>query len=253
MNLKSQALLFCYGTFSMVISLSRLCAQELPASGLYEIVSGQYVECCGFAGPIPYSLPYERQSFIQFSIDGQTQLASMAFLREDQSVFSAFRCPPEAPIAFRFGNGVVSGNSVTFQSNPGPRGPAPAPKGESWKYTVTYGESGLRVDGELDVDEGFCSDVPTHFNHSNVMAVSVPQGPVLEGFRREGDQVLFQFTGQPANDFFVEFSESLPAQGWQSLTNFRAKLQPIQAVVTDALTNGMTRFYRVRQQDCQCD
>ena len=253
MNLKSQALLFCYGTFSMVlsmvISLRPLCAQQIPASGLYEISSGRYVECCGFAGPIPYTLPYAGQSFVQLLIERQTQLASMTFLQEDQqSVFSVFRCPPDAPIAFSFHNGVVSANTVTFVSNPGP-----VPRTDSWKYTVTYAESGLRIDGELEVDPGFCSDVPTHFSHTNVLAVLVRSGPTLEVLARDGDQVRFRFTGEPANDYFVEFTDRLPAQTWLVLTNFRAKLQPIEPLVTDYVTNGPARFYRVRQQDCQCD
>src|SRR6266516_446875 len=31
--------------------LASLRAQELPISGLYQIISGTYTECCGFAGP----------------------------------------------------------------------------------------------------------------------------------------------------------------------------------------------------------
>ena len=60
-------------------------------------------------------------------------------------------------------------------------------------------------------------------------------------------------TGEPPYDYFIEFSESLPATSWQSLTNYRAKIQTIEAVVTDCLTNHPARFYRIRKVDCQCD
>jgi hypothetical protein len=249
MNLKLQTPLLCYGIFSMMIPLQSACAQGVPASGLYEIVSGRYEECCGFGGPFVYSLPNPRQSFLQFTLDAQTKVASMAFLGDDrQTVFTIFPCPPGTPVPFSFDHGLVFSDRVVFHVDPGP-----LPNRAAWNYTVAASETGLHVDGALDVRAGFCADVPTDFNHSNVVAVPVLVGPLLEGFKRDGDQVQFKFTGEPANDFFVEFSDRLPAQSWLSLTNFRAKLQPIQAVVTDSLTNGPTRFYRVRQQDCQCD
>lgn len=40
---------------------------------------------------------------------------------------------------------------------------------------------------------------------------------------------------------------------WLALTNYRAKLQTIEAVVTDSLANGPRRFYRIRKEDCQCE
>jgi hypothetical protein len=78
--------------------------------------------------------------------------------------------------------------------------------------------------------------------------------PLLNAPQREGDILRFTFTGEPAYDYFVEFSDLLsPSANWQTLTNFRAKLQPIEAIVTDSVGQDGSRFYRIRKQDCQCE
>jgi hypothetical protein len=89
-----------------------------------------------------------------------------------------------------------------------------------------------------------------------VTAVNDPpiSGPLLSAPQREGDILRFTFTGEPAYDYFVEFSDLLsPSASWQTLTNFRAKLQPIEAIVTDSVGKDGSRFYRIRKQDCQCE
>jgi hypothetical protein len=61
----------------------------------------------------------------------------------------------------------------------------------------------------------------------------------------------FNFTGEPPYDYFVEYTQSLPAQSWLSLTNFRAKIGTIQALVSDPVTHS-ARFYRIRKEPCLC-
>jgi hypothetical protein len=95
--------------------------------------------------------------------------------------------------------------------------------------------------------------VADHFTHTNVVAVLTPAPPTIEGVEQDGDLLRFHFTGAPAYDYFVEYTESLTALNWLSLTNFRAKIETIEAVVTDPLRKDVTRFYRVRRQDCNCD
>jgi len=77
--------------------------------------------------------------------------------------------------------------------------------------------------------------------------------PAIVGLMREDSLLRFRFTGEPSYDYFVEFCESLSEANWLCLTNYRAKIQPLEAIVTDSLTNGAARFYRIRKQDCQCD
>lgn len=85
------------------------------------------------------------------------------------------------------------------------------------------------------------------------LSVETETRPRIESLERQGSLLRFRFTGEPPNDYFVEFSESLPTTNWLCLTNYRAKIQTIEAVVTDSLTNCPVRFYRIRKQDCLCD
>src|SRR5687768_6709817 len=61
--------------------------------GLYQIVSGLYLECCSLTGEIRRQLPNERQSFIRLTFDPKQEQATMAFLGADrQTVFGVFTC-----------------------------------------------------------------------------------------------------------------------------------------------------------------
>src|SRR5262245_15498116 len=87
--------------------------QAPPRSGLYQIVSGSYSECCGIAGELGYPLPNERQAFANLKIDSETTLARMTFLANNQqTIFTVFPCPPTPPFSFDFENGVVSSNEI---------------------------------------------------------------------------------------------------------------------------------------------
>src|SRR5215510_9069669 len=96
-------------------------AQNVPISGLYQIISGSYSECCGIAGDLGYALPAQPQTFVSLQIDPQTGFARMTFLGQDeQTVFSVTPCPPINPIHFRFDYGFVSSNQIFFHVDPGP-------------------------------------------------------------------------------------------------------------------------------------
>src|SRR6266436_9370464 len=84
-------------------------------SGLYQMISGTYTECCGFAGGIDRLLPYGRQSFVRLTIEPQSNLATMTFLGLDmQTVFSIAPCPSGDPIPFSFNYGFTSSNTIFF-------------------------------------------------------------------------------------------------------------------------------------------
>ena len=217
-----------------------------PRDGLYRITSGTYAACCGFVGnPIGYGLPAGPQSFVKLEIDSQNQTATMTFLGDDaQTVFTVQPCPPDPPIAFSFRYGFIFSNRMVFHVDPGPQ--------SYWNYEVPYTADTLHIDGILGLVRTSCADVPTRFTHSNVVATLVPPGPRIGGWERQGSTFRFQFSGEPPYDYFVEYTDSLPRRNWLSLTNFRAKLQSIQAVVTDPIDNGRARFYRVRKEPCLC-
>ena len=221
-----------------------------PESGMYQIVSGRYTECCGIAGPFVYNLPNNNQALVDLRIDPRTQLARMSIL--GQGGLAVFRIPqlgPRLGFTYSLSNGVVHPDRIEFGEIP-----SPTPTGQPpLRYTVSNYAGGLILSGTLYLGCLPCADIQSQFKHTNVVAVSALPRPIIQGVERDSGLLRFRFTGEPGNDYFVEFTESLPASNWLSLTNFRAKLEPIEAVVTDALSNSPARYYRIRKQDCQCD
>src|SRR5947207_12415585 len=75
-------------------------AHGAPASGIYQITSGEYRECCGIAGPLIYELPNQNQAFVQLTIDPQLNVARMSFLKAD--MHTVFTNWPSTSNAFTF-------------------------------------------------------------------------------------------------------------------------------------------------------
>jgi hypothetical protein len=170
-----------YANIALIISAvllgagnNRVCAQTSFSSGLYQIVSGSYRKCCGIAGSIVTALPADDQGFINLSIEPQTQLATMTFLAKDmKTVYSIVPCPVSDPIDFSFGFGFLSSDQIGFHVDPGP-----PPNSEYWNFVVSNSGRGLRVDGTLGLAGQMCSDVPTQFTFSNVVAVLLPSAQI---------------------------------------------------------------------------
>jgi hypothetical protein len=173
----------------------------------------------------------------------------MTFLAEDmQTIFSIPPLGPRSGFTFSLSNGMVLPDRIEFGSGFSPPGPGQPPL----SYTVSNSMDTLQINGTVILGCLPCADLPTQFKHTNVVAVLVPSAPGIAGIEREGALVRFRFTGEPPYDYFVEFNESLGTTNWLTLTNFRAKIQTIETVVTDSLANGPARFYRLRKQHCQC-
>lgn len=217
-----------------------------PRNGLYQIDSGSYHACCGFAGnDLGYALPTENQSFVRLEIDPENNSATMAFLGADaQTVFTVIPCPPGPAIPFSFTHGLVFPDRIVFQVDPGPV--------SYWNYTARTSPTQLRIDGVLGLTRLPCADVPDKYGHSNVVATLVPSQPLIEAVERQGDLVQFHISAEAPYDYFVEYSESLAPQNWLALTNFRAKLGTLLATVSDPMSNNAARFYRIRKQHCFC-
>jgi hypothetical protein len=220
-------------------------AQGEPVTQLFQINSGIYTECCGIAGEVTSALPTPSQSYLQLVFSEPSGPVTLTVLGDDQqTIHSIVPCPVGPPILFQFQGGLVFPDRYIFHVDPARA---------YWNYTVSNSASGLRMDGILGTVNGFCADAFVRFSHSNVLATVLPPPPRLEQIKRDDGRISFQIVGEPAFDYFVEYNETWRGATWHSLTNFRAKLETITAVVTDPLTNGPTRFYRVRKQDCQCD
>ncbi len=219
-------------------------AQSSPASGLYQIVSGSYTECCGVAGNgFGYDLPSPEQSFVSFTVNPPGTLAALSFLAADaQTVFSTVPCPLSGPISFSFDYGFVSPGWTWFHVDPGP-----PPYDVYWTYGVSNAANSLRIDGTLVTLRSLCLDTPTHFSHSNVVAVLVP-GPrltVLAVTKDQGTRLMVQ--GNAGWTDVVEASTNLSQWTPISTNVMDYSLCPIcpDVIVEDpAATNLVQRFYR---------
>lgn len=225
-------------------------AQSSATGGVYRIVGGRYTECCGIAGPFPYNLPNTHQAFVELTLDAQQGPARMRILGDDgQTVFHTIQSAPGSGFEFDFRNGMVLQDYIVFGSLP----PMPGPILGQMSYVVSNTVDGLRLHGVVNVQCPGCADIPTQFKHTNVVAVLVPSRPVIDRVVRDDSSLSFHFTGEPPNDYTVEYTESLAAPKWQTLSIHRAKLTSIDVVVRDGFTNGPTRIYRLRKEPCLCD
>jgi len=213
-----------------------------PASGLYRITSGSYLECCGSGGDFRQSLPSKTQAFVRLTADPRSRLATMTFLGEDsRTVFSVVPCPPGDPINFSFDFGFIGPNSVLFHVDPGP-----PPYGIYWSSTVSNSADSLRIDGILGTALQNCADLPTQFSHSNVVAVLVP-GPRLRITEFSKDGALLFIQGNAGWTNVIEASTDLVT--WRPIgTNFMpgggCPVCPYILVRDAASTNLVRRFYR---------
>src|SRR5258705_8232396 len=89
-------------TWAFVLSGHSAGAQSRAASGLYQIISGTYGECCGIGGDFRFSLPNERQGLVRLTAELQSDLVAMTILGSDaQTAFSRVPRHPGDPINFR--------------------------------------------------------------------------------------------------------------------------------------------------------
>jgi len=230
-----------------VLFLQSAGAQSGPTSGLYQIISGSYVERSGSLGDSFSSLPNASQRFVRLLIDPdpQSHLVTMTFLGEDvQTVFSAIPCPPGGPISFSFWGSAYT-DPMTFHVDP-----SPPPDEKAWSYTVSNSLNNLRIDGQVGALRRSCAE-DQQFIHSNVVAVLVTP-PAIDRIERDGNSIRFHLTGPQQYVYTVEFTDSLTTTNWSPLATYVAKLQAIDGVVTNSFTNAQARFFRVRQEFCYC-
>src|SRR6266496_3912059 len=139
-------------------------AQEAPVSGLYQIISGRFTECCGIAGLFIHTLPEDSEGFVKLIVDSQRGVAHLTFLNQVEQ--TVFRIPPissRSEITFSFGNGMVFSDHIQFEQS----FPPPLPDGPSWSYTVSNSTGALRISGVLSAPCLGCADIPTEFEHTN--------------------------------------------------------------------------------------
>ena len=230
-----------------VLFLQSAGAQSGPTSGLYRIISGSFIERSGSLGDSISSLPNASQRFVRLLVDPdpQSHLVTMTFLGEDlQTVFSAMPCPPGGPVSFSFWGSAYT-DPMTFHVDP-----SPPPDEQYWSYTVSNSFNTLRIDGQVGALRRSCAE-EQQFIHSNVVAVLVSP-PVIDRIERAANSIRFHLSGPPLFDYTLEGTDSLSPPNWLPLSSYRAKLEAIDVLVTNSLTNAQVRFFRVRQQPCNC-
>ena len=230
-----------------VLPLASSRAAEVPASGLYHIISGTYTECCGIAGQLIHSLPEANQSYVQLTVDSQTNQVQMAFLGEDlHTVFSTNPGGPETGFTFLFNTGTVLSDHIQFQ----PEIQVPENQ-QSWSYTASSSAGRLQINGVAIAPIPGSADIPTVFGHTNILAVLVSSAskPTL-GRPRFAANGAIQFTviddrGGQTN--VIEASDNLVAWTAISTNVFPATTCPICPFIDfqdPASTNLARRFYR---------
>jgi hypothetical protein len=241
--MKTSSLAFIIALLTGLSASPNARAQSGWVSGLYQIVSGQYTECCGFAGnDSGYLLPHEAQTYVNFKLDEAGVTARLTFLAQDaKSVFSVVPCPPPDLIEFNFGFGNVFPDRVEFHVDPGP-----PPHPRYWDYIVTNETDRLYINGSLRLLQPGCSDTPNQFGHTNVVAVRVaPPRISLTEFSKEGALLMVQ--GLAGWTDVLEGSSDLVAWTPISTNVMPATLCPVcpYILVRDPeSTNLVHRFYR---------
>lgn len=217
-------------------------ASGQPTSGLFEIISGSYTECCGLAGARHSALPNATQRFVRLTVDSQSNFASMAFLAPDgQTVFSRMPCGLSQPLSFSFDFGFIISNSIFFHVDPGP-----PPNHTYWIYSVSNFASSLRIDGTVGFTQSICADDVTQFTHSNVVAVLLPAPRIrLSEFSEEGALLFVQ--GRAGRTNVIQASTDLVSWVPISTNVMPHTLCPVCPYILfrdAASTNLVRRFYR---------
>jgi hypothetical protein len=221
-------------TCVFVLAIHSAGAQSRPASGLYEIVSGNYIECCGIAGENRQSLPNGSQRFVSLAVDPQGNTATLTFLGDDsQTVFSVVPCPPGDPINFRFDGGVFL-DRIFFHVDPGP-----APYHEYWNYMVTNAIDALRIDGVVGIDPLFCVDAYTRFSHSNIVAVLMPMAAIRVS------EVEVCWYAASNRTYQVQYRSALTTNAWTNLGSLLAGNGSTNCITDKVPLGQPQRFYRV--------
>ena len=230
-----------------VLQLASPRADEVPASGLYQIISGTYSECCGIGGPFTHSLPEANQNYVQLTVDSQENHAQMAFLGEDlHTVFSTAPGGPGGGFTFLFGTGTVFPDHIQFQ----PEIQIPEDR-RSWTYTASNSAGGLRINGVATAPIWGSADIPEEFEHTNILAVlvSTASNPAISRPRRAANGEI-QFTvidGCGGQTNVIQASDDLVVWTAISTNVFPATTCPICPFIDfqdPASTNLARRFYR---------
>jgi hypothetical protein len=207
-----------------------------PRTGLYQIISGHYIECCGIAGAFDHPLPNARQSFVELTVDQQRNLAQMTFLGQDtQTVFRSSPSRSPAGFTFTLTNGIVFPDRIQF----GERVMPPTFSQPYLSYMISNSANALRIDGVVVSPCIGCADIPTEFKHTNVVAF------LMSTMAIRVSEVEVCWNALINRTYQVQYRSTLTANAWTDLGSPLAGNGSIKCITDKLLPGQPQRFYRV--------
>jgi hypothetical protein len=201
-------------------------AQSTAVSGLYQIVSGTNISCCGIGGSTRTPLPDQRQSFVRLTLNSQGGDATMTFLGQDMNtIFSVQGCP-SGRIPFSFDHGFASSDQIVFFAN-------------RWYYNVSNSADTLRINGTLMFDSRFCSDLPNRFTHTNVVAVLMSSAAIRVS------EVEICWDTVSNRTYQVQYRSTLTSNVWTNLGPPHKGDGSNDCIADRVLPGQPQRYYRI--------
>lgn len=193
---------------AVVLAIQSACAQGVPTSGMYQIVSGRYIICCGIGGPLSMTLPKPNNAFIELAVDRQSNLAQMKLLAEDmQTILNTSTNLPGDEFVYSFTNGVIFPDHIRFGTPFVP----PMPDQASFGFVVSNSVDTISLNGTVILPCVGCADVPTQFQHTNVVAVLMP----VAAIRVSEVEVCWDSVSN--RNYQVQYRSTLTANVWTDL------------------------------------
>jgi hypothetical protein len=202
-------------------------AQDPPRSGIYQIQSGTYREVGGLVGTYTLPLPASSQAFVSLEIDSGGGAAELTFLGRDQQ--TVFR---------RLTNGIMSGNTIQFQSTtvyPYPFVTLPA----QVDYSMTNAAGRLWISGSITSSPAV-ADIPYLFKHQNVQATFVPALSI-----HVGSEVELRWTSAAKQNYQVQYLSELTQVGWTYWGGLIQGNGTTNSMVDTEVRVQPQRFYRI--------
>ena len=221
---------------AVALAIQSACAEGVPTSGMYQIVSGRYIACCGFGGPYNTPLPNVNDAFIELTVDPQNNLAQMKILGQD--MHTVFQTPTNLPgeeFTYSFTNGIVFPDHIEFGKPFVP----PVPDQASLGFVISNSAGAISLNGIVVVPCVGCADVPEEFQHTNVMAVLMP----VTTIRVSEVEVCWNATSN--RNYQVQYRPTITTNSWTDLGLPVAGKGSINCITDKVPVGRPQRFYRV--------
>lgn len=222
---------------AVVLGIQSACAQGGPTGGLYQIVSGRYIACCGIGGPFIEPLPNAADAIVELTVDLQNQVAQMRFLGQDMR--TVLRIPPEAfrsEFAYVFTNGIIFPDHIQFGEPLLP--PVPDQPSSSF-LVISNSMDTLSINGTVILPCPGCVDIPEEFQHTNVVAVLMPTASIRVS------EVEVCWNTASNRTYQVQYRSALTPNAWVDLGSAVAG-SGSTSCLTDKVPLGQPqRYYRV--------